>query len=58
MKRTTYQSPEVFVPAVRTYLHGVIIEAGRALFVAGQTSRDRDGNIVYEGDAAGLQGIY
>jgi enamine deaminase RidA (YjgF/YER057c/UK114 family) len=41
------------VPAVRTYSHGVIIEAGRTLFVAEQTSRDKDENIVYKGDAAG-----
>lgn len=53
MKRTTYQPPEVFVPAGKTYSHGVIVEAGRTLYVAGQTSRDKDGNIVCKGDAAG-----
>ena len=53
MKRTTYQPADVFVPAGRTYSHGVIVEAGRTLYVAGQTSRDAQGNIVYKGDAAG-----
>jgi enamine deaminase RidA (YjgF/YER057c/UK114 family) len=53
MKRTAYQPPDVFVPAGKTYSHGVIVEAGRTLYVAGQTSRDRQGNIVCEGDAAG-----
>ena len=41
------------MPAVRTYSHGVIIEAGRTFFVAEQTSRDKDENIVCKGDAAG-----
>jgi enamine deaminase RidA (YjgF/YER057c/UK114 family) len=53
MKRTTYQPPDVFVPAGKTYSHGVIVEAGRLLFVAGQTARDKGGNIVCKGDAAG-----
>jgi enamine deaminase RidA (YjgF/YER057c/UK114 family) len=53
MKRTAYQPPDVFVPAGKTYSHGVIVEAGRTLYVAGQTSRDRQGNIVCKGDAAG-----
>jgi enamine deaminase RidA (YjgF/YER057c/UK114 family) len=53
MKRTTYQPADVFVPAGKTYSHGVIVEAGRTLYVAGQTSRDVQGNIVYKGDAAG-----
>jgi 2-iminobutanoate/2-iminopropanoate deaminase len=53
MKRTTYQPPEVFVPAGKTYSHGVIVEAGRLLFVAGQTARDAHGHIVCQGDAAG-----
>ena len=53
MKRTAYQPPDVFVPAGRTYSHGVIVEAGRTLYVAGQTSRDAQGNVVCKGDAAG-----
>lgn len=53
MKRTAYQPPDVFVPAGKSYSHGVIVEAGRTLYVAGQTSRDRQGNIVCKGDAAG-----
>src|SRR5512132_3422473 len=53
MQRTAYQPPDVFVPAGNTYSHGVIGEAGRTLYVAGQTSRDPQGNIVCKGDAAG-----
>jgi enamine deaminase RidA (YjgF/YER057c/UK114 family) len=53
MKRTAYQPPEVFVPAGRTYSHGVIVESGRTLYVAGQTSRDAHGNIVFKGDPEG-----
>jgi enamine deaminase RidA (YjgF/YER057c/UK114 family) len=53
MKRTAYQPPDSFVPAGRSYSHGVIVEAGRLLFVAGQTSRDANGNIVCRDDAAG-----
>ena len=54
MKRTAYQPPDSFVPAGRTYSHGIIVEgAARTLYVAGQTSRDRDGKIVCVGDAAG-----
>jgi enamine deaminase RidA (YjgF/YER057c/UK114 family) len=53
MKRTTYQPADVFVPAGKTYSHGVIVEAGRTLYVAGQTSRDVQGNIVCKDDAAG-----
>ena len=45
MKRTAYQPPEVFVPAGKSYSHGVIVEAGRTLYVAGQTSRDVQGNV-------------
>ena len=53
MKRTAYQPPDTFVPAGRTYSHGIIVEAGRTLYVAGQTARDAQGNIVCKGDAAG-----
>jgi enamine deaminase RidA (YjgF/YER057c/UK114 family) len=53
MKRTAFQPNEVFVPAGNSYSHGVIIETGRTLYVAGQTSRDVQGNIVCKGDAAG-----
>jgi aminoacrylate peracid reductase len=53
MKRTAYQPPDSFVPAGKTYSHGIIVEAGRTLYVAGQTSRDAQGNIVHKGDAAG-----
>jgi enamine deaminase RidA (YjgF/YER057c/UK114 family) len=53
MQRTAYQPPEVFVPAGKTYSHGVIVAAGRTLYVAGQTARDARGNIVCAGDAAG-----
>ena len=53
MKRTAYQPPDTFVPAGRTYSHGIIVETGRTLYVAGQTARDAQGNIVCKGDAAG-----
>ena len=53
MKRTAYQPPDVFAPAGKTYSHGIIVEAGRTLYVAGQTSRDNQGNVVCKGDAAG-----
>lgn len=53
MKRTTTQPEDVFVPAGKTYSHGVIVEAGRTLYVAGQTSRDAQGRVVCQGDAAG-----
>ena len=53
MKRTTYQPANVFVPAGKTYSHGVIVEAGRTLYVAGQTARDEQGRVVCKGDAAG-----
>ncbi len=53
MKRTVFQPANVFVPAGKTYSHGVIVEAGRTLYVAGQTSRDEQGRVVCKGDAAG-----
>jgi aminoacrylate peracid reductase len=54
MKRTAYQPPDSFVPAGKTYSHGIIVEgATKTLYVAGQTSRDPQGNIVCRGDAAG-----
>ena len=53
MKRTAYQPPNVFVPAGKSYSHGIIVEAGKTLYVAGQTSRDAQGNVVCKGDAAG-----
>ena len=53
MKRTAYQPPDVFVPAGKTYSHGIIVETGRTLYVAGQTARDKRGNVVCKGDAAG-----
>jgi len=53
MKRTAFQPADVFVPAGRTYSHGVIVEAGRTLYVAGQTARDVNGKVVCKGDAAG-----
>lgn len=53
MKRTAYQPADVFEPAGKAYSHGVIVEAGRTLYVAGQTPRDAQGNVVCKGDAAG-----
>jgi len=53
MKRTAYQPPDVFVPAGNSYSHGIIVEAGKTLYVAGQTSRNAQGNVVCKGDAAG-----
>jgi enamine deaminase RidA (YjgF/YER057c/UK114 family) len=53
MKRTAYQPPDVFAPAGKSYSHGIIVEAGKTLYVAGQTSRDAQGNVVCKGDAAG-----
>jgi enamine deaminase RidA (YjgF/YER057c/UK114 family) len=53
MERTTIQPKEVFEPKGNTYSHGVIVETARTLYVAGQTPRDIDGNIVCKGDPAG-----
>ena len=53
MKRTAYQPANVFVPAGKSYSHGIIVETGRTLYVAEQTARDAQGNIVCKGDAAG-----
>ena len=53
MKRTAYQPPDVFAPAGKSYSQGIIVEAGKTLYVAGQTSRDAQGNVVCKGDAAG-----
>ncbi len=53
MKRTTIQPKDVFEPRGNTYSHGVIVEAAKTLYVAGQTSRDVEGNIVFKGDPAG-----
>jgi enamine deaminase RidA (YjgF/YER057c/UK114 family) len=53
MRRTAYQPQGHFVPAARSYSHGVIVEAGRTLYVAGQTARNASGEIVCKGDAAG-----
>ena len=48
MKRTAYQPPDSFVPAAKTYSHGIIVEgASRTLYVAGQTSRDAQGKVVF-----------
>jgi enamine deaminase RidA (YjgF/YER057c/UK114 family) len=52
MKRVPYQPAGVFAPAGKTYSHGVIVESTRTLYVAGQTARDAQGNIVGRGDAA------
>jgi 2-iminobutanoate/2-iminopropanoate deaminase len=32
------------------YTHGILAEGGRLLFIAGQTSVDKDGNVVGKGD--------
>jgi len=53
MKRMAYQPPGVFEPAGKIYSHGVIVESGRTLYVAGQIACDTRGNIVCKGDAAG-----
>jgi enamine deaminase RidA (YjgF/YER057c/UK114 family) len=53
MKRTAFQPDNVFEPRGRTYSHGVIVEASRTLYVAGQTPRDVDGTIVCKGDPGG-----
>lgn len=53
MERITVQPKGVFEPRGGTYSHGVIVEAGRTLYVAGQTPRDVEGNIVCKGDPAG-----
>ena len=54
MKRTAYQPPDSFVPAGKTYSHGIIVEgASKTLYVAGQTSRDAQGKVVLKDDAAG-----
>jgi enamine deaminase RidA (YjgF/YER057c/UK114 family) len=54
MKRTAYQPPDSFVPAGKTYSHGIIVQgASRTLYVAGQTSRDAQGKVVFKDDAAG-----
>ncbi len=53
MKRTAIQPKDVFEPRGKTYAHGVIVEAAKTLYVAGQTPRDVEGNIVCKGDPAG-----
>ena len=53
MKRTTIQPKDVFEPMGKPYSHGVIVETGRTLYVAGQTPRDVEGNIVCKGDPEG-----
>ena len=53
MKRRTYQPAGVFEPAGKMYSHGVIVESGRTLYVAGQIACDAQGKVVCKGDAAG-----
>lgn len=53
MERATIQPKNVFEPRGRTYSHGVIVDAARTLYVAGQTPRDVEGNIVSKGDPEG-----
>ena len=53
MKRRTYQPAGVFEPAGKIYSHGVIVESGRTLYVAGQIACDAQGKVVCKGDAAG-----
>lgn len=49
MKRATIQPPELAQPGGH-YSHGVIVEAARTLYVAGQVPLDSDGNLVGPGD--------
>ena len=50
MKRPTLHPKGVFEPKGKTYSRGVLVEAGQTLYVAGQASRDVEGNIVCKGD--------
>ena len=52
MRRTAVR-PEGVAPPGGHYSHGVIVEAGRTLYVAGQVPLDREGRVVSPGDAAG-----
>ncbi|MEE9275428.1 MAG: RidA family protein [bacterium] len=52
MKRTTLK-PEGVAPPGGNYSHGVIVEAGRTLYVAGQVPLDLEGKVVAPGDAGG-----
>jgi enamine deaminase RidA (YjgF/YER057c/UK114 family) len=51
MKRTLINPPEMAAP--RGFNHGILVEGGRLLFLAGQDASDGTGAIVAEGDLAG-----
>lgn len=49
MKRTQIQPLSVPRP-VAQYAHGVLVQGGRTLFIAGQVALDAEGRLVGEGD--------
>ncbi len=51
MRRTIVKEPEGYAPPRGHYSHGVIVDAPRTLYVAGQVPVDKDGNTVSPGDA-------
>ncbi len=52
MKRTAFHPKGVAKPGGH-YSHAIIAESGRTLYVAGQVSLDKDGNLVAVGDPEG-----
>lgn len=50
MRRSTFNAAKNAPPGGH-YSHGVIVEAGRTLYVAGQVPLDAEGNTVGAGDA-------
>ena len=52
MSRVVLNPPALAKPAGH-FSHGVIVEAGRTLYVAGQTPVDEQGNMVCRGDPEG-----
>ncbi len=53
MKREIVSQPSGMAAPGGHYSHGVIVEAGRTLYVAGQVPLDEFGNVVSKGDAGG-----
>ncbi|HBK78312.1 MAG TPA: hypothetical protein DDZ83_01275 [Nitrospinae bacterium] len=53
MKRSIVNQPAGMAPPGGHYSHGVIVEAGRTLYVAGQVPLDENGNVASPGDAGG-----
>ena len=48
MPKHPVASPEVYTPG--TYSQAFVVTGGRTIYVSGMTSRDKNGNVVGEGD--------